>query len=69
MRNIARGTLAVSPPRRVPGRLAIWNRRLLMVAAVLILWAASILALNMAGPDAQALLAGEGMLINPVEQK
>jgi hypothetical protein len=40
-----------------------------MVAAVLILWAASILALNMAGPDAQALLAGEGMLINPVEQK
>jgi hypothetical protein len=41
----------------------VWNRRLLIGALVLIMWAASILALQMAGPEARALVAGEGMLI------
>jgi len=30
--------------------------------------AASMLALQAAGPNARAMLAGEGMLINPIEQ-
>jgi hypothetical protein len=55
-------------PAAVPGRLAIWNRRLLVAAAVLILWGASVLALQSAGPHARAMLAGEGMLINPASE-
>ena len=47
----------------MPRRSAIWNRRLLTGAIVLILWAASVLMLQIAGPDARALIAGEGMLI------
>jgi hypothetical protein len=64
---IARDTSSSRISRSAPGRFAIWNRRLLTVATVLILWAASVLALQWAGPGAQALLAGEGMLINPPE--
>jgi hypothetical protein len=67
MEIIARGT-SVSPVTRfATGRVAIWNRRLLMLAVVVILWAATILALEMAGPEAQEMLAGEGMLINPAK--
>lgn len=47
--------------------LAVWNRRLLTGAIVLILCGASMLAIHAAGPHAQAMLAGEGMLINPAE--
>jgi hypothetical protein len=47
----------------MPRRSAVWNRRLLTGAIVLILWAVSVLMLQMAGPDARALIAGEGMLI------
>ncbi len=43
--------------------ISVWNQRLLTVAFVVILWAASMLALQVAGPDERALLAGEGMLI------
>jgi hypothetical protein len=43
--------------------IAVWNRRLLIAAAALILWAASMLALQAMGPDARALMAGEGLLI------
>jgi hypothetical protein len=64
---IARNASDSRISRSSPGRVAIWNRRLLTVATVLILWAASILALERAGPGAQALLAGEGLLINPAE--
>jgi hypothetical protein len=46
-----------------PRQLAVWNRRLLIAAAALILWAASMLALYAMGPDARALMAGEGLLI------
>ena len=67
MRIIARDASSSRISGYAPGRFAIWNRRLLTVATVLILWAASVLALQWAGPDAQALLAGEGMLINPPE--
>ena len=64
---IARDASGSRISESAPGRFAIWNRRLLTVATVVILWAASMLALEWAGPDAQALLTGEGMLINPAE--
>jgi hypothetical protein len=69
MRNAARDIPASPKPQPGAGRFAIWTRRLLTVVIVLILWGASVLALEMAGPGARALVAGEGMLINPVEQK
>jgi hypothetical protein len=43
--------------------IAVWNRQLLIAAAALVLWAASMLALQAMGPDARALMAGEGLLI------
>ena len=43
--------------------IAIWNHRLLIAAAALIMCAASMLALQAMGPDARALMAGEGLLI------
>jgi hypothetical protein len=57
----------VSTPASFIARVSLWNRRLLIGSAVLLLWAASILALHEAGPNAQAMLAGEGMLIVPVQ--
>ncbi len=45
------------------GRVAAWNKALLTVAAISILCAASMLALHAAGPNAQTMTAGEGMLI------
>jgi hypothetical protein len=42
---------------------AAWNRRLLIAAVTLILWAASMLALQAMSPNARALMAGEGLLI------
>ena len=42
--------------------ISVWNRRLLIAAITLILWAASMLALQAMGPDARALMAGEGLL-------
>jgi hypothetical protein len=50
-----------------PSRVAVWNRRLLIAAAVLILWAATMLALQAAGPEVRAMMAGEGMLITESE--
>ena len=62
MRNIAhRAPFAAA--MTMPQRLAVWNQRLLILAAVSILWSASVLALQAAGPKAQAVLAGEGMLV------
>jgi hypothetical protein len=36
-----------------------------MVMIALVMWASTILALQMAGPDFTALLAGEGMMVLP----
>jgi hypothetical protein len=47
----------------VSGRIAVWNQRLLIVATVFILWAATILALQAAGVVQSAMFAGEGMLV------
>lgn len=47
----------------VSTQIAVWNRRLLIGAVALILWAASMLAIHAMGPDARALMAGEGLLI------
>ena len=68
MRKIAGVARSASASSAAPGRLAIWNRRLLIGAAVFILWAASVLMLQAAGPHARDMLAGEGMLINPSDQ-
>jgi hypothetical protein len=53
--------------RPAVARASVWNGRLLIGSAVLLLWAASILALHAAGPTAQAMLAGEGLLIVPAQ--
>jgi hypothetical protein len=50
-----------------PAPWAAWNRGLLIGAAIFTLWLASVLALQAAGPHAQAMLSGEGMLITPVQ--
>lgn len=54
--------VATSEPLRA--RMVVWNRRLITGVIVLILWAASILALQMARPRARALMDGEGMLVS-----
>jgi len=56
-----RTSARVSPV--VPGRVAIWNRRLMLTAIMFILWGASMLALQASGPDVRAMIASEGMLL------
>jgi hypothetical protein len=51
-----------------PGRLHVWTRRIPMVTIALVMWAATMLALQMAGPDRIAFLAGEGTMIFPDSQ-
>ena len=67
MRNVAHDRPYLPASQSIPGRFAVWNRRLLTTAVVLILWASSMLALQMVGPDARAMVAGEGMLITSTE--
>jgi hypothetical protein len=67
MEIIVRGTSASRVTRFATGRFAVWNQRLLILAAVVIVWAVTVLVLEMAGPDAQEMLAGEGILINPAK--
>jgi hypothetical protein len=67
MRNIARAAPYYSAADSFTGRVAVWNRRLLIFAVVVLLWGSSVLALQKAGPNAQAMLAGEGMLITSSE--
>jgi hypothetical protein len=68
MQNVAPDSPYFPASVSIAGRVSVWNRRLLIGAIVLVLWAASMLALQAAGPNARAMLAGEGMLINPIEQ-
>ena len=63
MPNVAQNTSYVAASVPVSGRAAVWNMRMLTGAAVLILWAASMLAIQAVSPNARAMLAGEGMLI------
>jgi hypothetical protein len=51
----------------VSRRVAAWNQRLQIAAVALILFAASMLALQAMGPDARALMAAEGLLIQSDE--
>jgi len=67
MQKIAGIATPIADSVTVPGRLAVFNRRLLIAATVLILWGASVVALYAAGPHAQAMLAGEGMLVTGSE--
>ena len=64
MRDIVQDEPYVPASEPIRQRLAVWNRALLIGATVFILWAASVLALQAAGPNARAMLAGEGMLIS-----
>ena len=62
---IARSTSYDASSRILATRLSVWNRRLLVGAVTLILWAASMLALQAAGPEARAMMAAEGMMFAP----
>jgi hypothetical protein len=62
MRNFARDEPYAHASDAMSWPWTAWTRRLLIVAIVILLWGASVLALQAAGPGAQALLAGEGML-------
>ena len=63
MRNLTQTTRYPAGSAAAARHIAVWNRRLLIAAATLILWAASMLALQAMGPDGRALMAGEGLLI------
>jgi hypothetical protein len=63
MRNLTQAARYSATSTRVSGHIAVWNRRLLIGAIALVLWGASMLALQAMGPDARALMAGEGLLI------
>jgi hypothetical protein len=67
MRDVVHDEPYIPATEPMPRRLALWNRRLLIGATVFLLWGASVLALQAAGPNAQALLAGEGMLITEAQ--
>jgi|HubBroStandDraft_1064217.scaffolds.fasta_scaffold88921_3 hypothetical protein len=67
MQTIAGVMTSVRALATVSIRVATWNRRLLIAAAVFVLWGACVLALQAAGPHAQAMIAGEGMLITETE--
>jgi hypothetical protein len=63
MRDLTETTRYPAGSTSASGHITVWNRRLLIAAVALILWAASMLALQAMGPDARALMAGEGLLI------
>jgi hypothetical protein len=53
---------------RTSSRVSTWNRRLMIAAAVAILWCATVLALQAADPHTRAMIAGEGMVIAEYNQ-
>ena len=63
MRDLTQPARYSATATKASRHIGVWNRRLLITAAALILWAASMLALQAMGPDARALMAGEGLLI------
>jgi len=63
MRDLTQAARYSATAAKASQHIGVLNRRLLIAAAALILWAASLLALQAMGPDARALMAGEGMLI------
>jgi hypothetical protein len=63
MRNLTQTARYSATPTATSRHFAVWNRRLLIAAAAVILWAASMLALQAMGPEGRALMAGEGLLI------
>jgi hypothetical protein len=67
VRNITHDEPYAWAPNAMSRSLALWSRRLLIGAIVILLWGASVLALHAAGPGAQALIAGEGMLYTDVQ--
>jgi hypothetical protein len=67
MRNIAPNAPYFPISASTAGRAAVWNRRLLFGAVFFILWAASMLALQAAGPEVRAMIAAEGMVVPSAE--
>ena len=50
-----------------PRRIGVWMQRISIAGALLLAMTASVISIHAAGPNAQAMLAGEGMLINPID--
>jgi hypothetical protein len=67
MRPIASPGTSVILPAAVKTGLTIWNRRLLVLAAVVIAAGATMLALQAAGPNVRAMIAGEGTIVSQPE--
>jgi hypothetical protein len=67
MRDLTQGARYSATSTSASRHISVWNRRLLIAAVALILWAASMLALQAMGPDARGLMAGEGLLIQSDE--
>jgi hypothetical protein len=63
MRNIAPNSPYFPASAPASGRVAVWNRRLLLGAVFFILWAASMLALQAVGPEVRSMIAAEGMVV------
>jgi hypothetical protein len=63
MRNLTQTTRYSAGSTTASRHVAVWNRRLLISAVALVLWTASMLALQAMGPEGRALMAGEGLLI------
>jgi len=67
MGDLTQTTRYAATSTNISRHIAVWNRRLLIAAAAPILLAASMLALQAMGPDARALMAGEGLLVQSNE--
>lgn len=63
MRNLTTNAQYGAVSKGIARQAAVWNRRLMIGAITLILWMASMLALQAMGPEGRALMAGEGTLI------
>jgi hypothetical protein len=63
MRQITGNASVLHESSDVNPHLAAWNRRLMVTAAVFIMGSATMLALQVAGPEARALIASEGMVV------
>ena len=68
MRDLTHTARYPATARNASRHIAVWNQRLLIAAAALIMCGASMLALQAMGPDARALMAGEGLLIQYDQQ-
>jgi hypothetical protein len=67
MRNFSGNPPYIAETMAVSTHLRVWNRRLLIGALVFILWGATVLALHVADPTGQSLMAAEGIPISETQ--